>query len=112
MKDKRYQTGWNVYECIAVFIHFKYIFQTETLPGNGVGYFRQIIYYYYHCHSGCNVHFRADDINKVFEKKLMKLLPNPGKTKLYASVINDADKKKLATGGAEGINGEINSLKS
>ena len=50
---------------------------------------RSEYYYYYHCKSPCKARFKADDINKDFERELLKFVPKPGMAELYKKVICD-----------------------
>ncbi|WP_394340912.1 recombinase family protein [Pedobacter cryoconitis] len=61
---------------------------------------RSEYYYYYHCKSPCKVRFKADDINKDFERELLKFVPKPGMAELYKKVICDVtvdDKENFET---------------
>ena len=44
-------------------------------------------YYYYHCSSACGIRYRADFVNREFERELKKYIPHPAATELYKNVI-------------------------
>jgi site-specific DNA recombinase len=69
----------------------------QTLTGSA-SKGRSDYYYYYHCKAPCKVRFKADEINKDFERELQRFVPRPGMAELYKQVIFDAlgdDKKKF-----------------
>lgn len=51
---------------------------------------RKYRYYYYHCTSACGVRYRADFVNREFERELKKHVPHQAATELYKTVILEA----------------------
>ena len=46
-------------------------------------------YFYYHCTKGCHERFKAEDANKEFRKKLMKICANINSVELYHTILGD-----------------------
>ena len=51
---------------------------------------RKYRYYYYHCTSSCGVRYRADFVNREFERELKKYVPHEACIELYKTVILEA----------------------
>ncbi|WP_121201949.1 recombinase family protein [Mucilaginibacter gracilis] len=51
-------------------------------------------YHYYHCFKGCPVRFKVGDVNTVFEKEFVEVLPKERYTKFYLDCILKAYKLK------------------
>ncbi|MGN6478313.1 MAG: recombinase family protein [Flavipsychrobacter sp.] len=46
-------------------------------------------YHYYHCYSGCNVRFKAEEVNNDFKTELQRWKPHPAVGQLYKLVLQD-----------------------
>ena len=47
-------------------------------------------YPYYHCKSTCEVRFKADLVNRLFERHFKQFVPKPGMAELFTEIVCDA----------------------
>ena len=50
---------------------------------------------YYHCSPACGIRYRADFVNREFERELKKYVPHSAPTELYKNVILEAWNTKI-----------------
>ena len=48
---------------------------------------KKYYYHYYHCKAPCGVRFKAEQVNERFRAQLKKLIPRPGRMKIYSDLV-------------------------
>ncbi len=48
---------------------------------------KKYYYHYYHCKAPCGVRYKAEEVNEKFKVQLRKLIPRPGRMKIYENLV-------------------------
>jgi site-specific DNA recombinase len=48
---------------------------------------KKYYYHYYHCKTPCGVRYKAEEVNEKFKAQLGKLIPRPGRMKIYSELV-------------------------
>ena len=70
---------------------------TRKLTGSG-SKGRNATYYYYHCENRCGVRFKAEEVNRYFERQIAKLSPMRDNVEFYAILLTQAYKAQMGEG--------------